>query len=98
MSEKLIEAKIELSPSGDVFLKQLIQTGEEEPQWLNQNMSAIARKPDPTEEGSMNSEDMFLLGVALSRGVQPAEVRKQLQESGTIYIYQRPVYTGQGSS
>lgn len=94
MTEKLLEAKLELAPSGDVILKQLIQTNERKPRWLNTNISAYERIPDPADEDSMNSEDAFLSGVALSQGVQSTELRHQLRMGETIYIYQRPVISG----
>jgi hypothetical protein len=101
MHERLVEllkSKIELDPSGNVILKQLIQTDKQPPQWLCQNISAVARKADPTEEGSMNSENAFLLGVALSQGLPSTELRQRLQAGEEICLYQRPEKSGQGTS
>lgn len=94
MTEKLLEAKLELARSGDVLLKQLIQTDKQKPRWLNVNVSAFSRLPDPADEDSMTSEDAFLSGVALSQGVESGELRHRLRMGETIYLYQCPGGSG----
>ncbi len=97
MSTKLLEAKIKLNPNSDVIFRQLISTDGQNPQWLDQNISAVAREPDNNEEHSLNSEDAFLLGVAASQGVPPAELRSRLKAGEIIYTY-RPPEAGKGTS
>ena len=98
MTEQLLESKLELDPKGDIILKQLIQTDEQEPHWLDQNISAVDRHPDTVKIGPMNSEDELLLGVAVVLGVQPIDIRQRLEAGETIFLYQRPENSGQGSS
>ena len=98
MTEKLLEAKLALSRGGDVVLKQLIQTDNQKPHWMDLNISAVSRRPDPADEDSMTSEDAFLSGVALSQGVEPSDLRHQLRMGETIYLYKCPESPGQGSS
>jgi len=97
-SVELLESNVQLDPNGDVILRQLIQTGKQKPQWFEQNVSAVARTPDPTEEGSMNSGDAFLLGVAMALGTPTPELQQRLKAGEQISLYQRPQCFGQGAS
>lgn len=96
MSVTLVESRVVVE-SGDVILQQLIATDGDKPVWLDQNISAVGREPDSTEQGALNSEDAFLLGISAAMGEDPAEIKQKLKQGDTIYLY-RPPEAGKGTS